>query len=145
MLGSIWRGVAIHGAHSYKTRYPFIPLGVGGGKICVSTLPKGATSESSFRRIRTHDHWISSPPALTTKPLRSREKLKPSAHRTIFVAGSRDLVFCRQRRKRLFSIFDIEDRRQRQKSFVCVSRTLQLFVASDKNLRPQRRKSCCVR
>ena len=26
--------------------------------------------------------------------------LKPSAHSTIFVAGNRDLVFCRQRRKR---------------------------------------------
>ena len=61
--------------------------------------------------------------------------LKSSAHSTIFVAGNRDLVFCRQRRKQTSSIFDIEDRRQRQKSFICVSRTQQVFVASDKNLR----------
>ena len=32
--------------------------------------------------------------------------LKPSAHCTIFVAGNRDLVFCRQRWKRMPSIFD---------------------------------------
>ena len=66
---------------------------------------------------------------------------KPSAHSTTFVAGNRDLVFCRQRRKRISSIFDIEDRRQRQKSFICASRTQQVFVASDKNLRPQRQQS----
>ena len=52
--------------------------------------------------------------------------LKPSAHSTIFVAGKRDFVFCRQRRRRRSSIFDIEDRRQRQKSFMCVSRTQQV-------------------
>ena len=38
-------------------------------------------------------------------------------------------------------MFDIEDRRQRQKSLMFVSRTQQVFVASDKNLRPQRQKS----
>ena len=62
----------------------------------------------------------------------------------IFVAGNRDLVFCRQRRKRIFSMYDIEDRRQRQKPFICVSRTQQVFVASDKNRRPQRKQSSCV-
>ena len=36
---------------------------------------------------------------------------------------------------------DIEDRRQRQKSLICVSHTQQVFVVSDKNLRPQRQKS----
>ena len=57
--------------------------------------------------------------------------VKPSAHSAIFVAGNRDLVFCRQRRKRMSSIFDIEDRRQGQKSFICVCRTQQVFVAED--------------
>ena len=46
---------------------------------------------------------------------------KPSAHSMIFVAGNRDLVFCRQWRKRISSIFDIDDRHQRQKPFICVS------------------------
>ena len=71
--------------------------------------------------------------------------LKPSGHSTIFVAGNKDLIFCRQRRKRISSMFDIEDRRQRQKSFMFVSRTQQVSVASDKNILPQRQKSCCVR
>ena len=69
------------------------------------------------------------------------QTLKPSAHSTIFVVGDNDLVFFRQRRKRISSMFDIEDRRQRQKSFLCVSRTQQIFVASDKNCLPQRQKS----
>ena len=50
-------------------------------------------------------------------------KLKPSPHSTIFVDGNRDLVFCRQRRKRISSIFDNEDRRQRQKSCICFPHT----------------------
>ena len=70
---------------------------------------------------------------------------KPSTHSTTFVAGNRDLVFCRQRRKRTSSIFDIEERRQRQKSFIYVSSTQQVFVGNDKNLRSQQQKSCCVR
>ena len=49
--------------------------------------------------------------------------LKPSAHSTIFVANNRDLVFCRQLRKRISSIVDIEDRRLRQKSFLCFQHT----------------------
>ena len=59
-------------------------------------------------------------PVLTPPAIRH---LKPSAHNTNFVTGNRDLVFCRQRRKRLSSIFDIEDRRQRQKSFICFPHT----------------------
>jgi len=43
---------------------------------------------------------------------------RPSTKSTIFVAGNRDLVFCRQRRKRISSIFDTKDRRQRQESFM---------------------------
>ena len=69
--------------------------------------------------------------------------LKPSAHSTIFVAGNKGLLFRRQRRKRTSGMLDIEDRRQRQKSLMFVSRPQQVFVASDKNLCPQRQKSCC--
>ena len=79
------------------------------------------------------NRMIQSPPTVMTS-------LKPSAHSTIFVTGNRDLVFCHQRRKRMSSKFDIEDHRQRQKSFICVSRTQQvsspatkIFILSDEN------------
>jgi len=62
-----------------------------------------------------------------------KDTLTPSAHSTTFIAGKRDLVFCLQRRKRISSILDTEDSRQRQTSFICVSCTQQVLVASDEN------------
>ena len=59
--------------------------------------------------------------------------LKPRTQSTIFISGNKDLDFCRQRRKPISSMFDLEDRRQRQKSLICVSSTQQVFVASDKS------------
>ena len=82
--------------------------------------------------------------AVLTLLLQNTSSFKPSAHSTIFAADDKDLVFCRQRRKRNSSMFDIEDHRQRKQSLMLVSRTQQVFVASDKNLGPQRQKSCCV-
>ena len=77
-------------------------------------------------------------PNIIVATLKNLATLKPSAHRTIFVTGNRDLVFCHQRRKRISSIFDIEDCRQRQKSFISnmfssLTTEDKTSVASDKN------------
>ena len=62
------------------------------------------------RRAPVADSWIFHHPI----PFIKHPQLKPSAHSTIFFAGNRDRVFCRKRRKRIYSIFHIEDCLQRQ-------------------------------
>ena len=73
--------------------------------------------------------------------------IKPSAHSTIFVAGNRDLVFCRQRRKRISSIFVLKivvSDKNLSYVFPALSKfsssATKIFVLSYENLRPQLRK-----